>query len=569
MTQSKIESSPAPVTDPSADIPAEIRARLEKIWAEAYGAKTRDDLKRLYAQWARSYDEDHAAIGFEGHHTAAAMLARYVADPEIRPVLDAGAGTGAAGEALHGLGFRNVTAIDLSEDMLAVADAKGVYVQSFQADLGEPLDRFPRSHFHAAILVGVFSYGQAPAHALDELVRVVEPGGVIAFTARTDFWEEDAMGVRSRAETLAEDRYWRELEVSEPAPYLPKKDPDAQFRVHVFRVLQADEPIHTESFREAVREAAEKHTHVLRLDHAFIWNSTASRLYNRYTHRKEYYLTDCELEILRTNAIDIVDGQNRLVELGCGSARKIAELLDAATDGGKRVHYHPVDVSEGAIESTCSEVRRRFGTAVELHPETGMFADVLDRLPKDQQKVVLFFGSSIGNLETLGETVDFLRRVRDLLGPNDRFIVGCDLHKDEKELLAAYNAGQENLSFFLNMVRRINDELGGSFDLGAFELGSIYEEEPQVFDDVRSWCVQLRVGTSTPQHVYVRDLDLDLDLEAGDSVQVGASRKFRPEDLAALAARAGMRMTRQWFDSKKWFSLNEMVRDDSPTRGDA
>ncbi|MBK8974792.1 MAG: L-histidine N(alpha)-methyltransferase [Planctomycetes bacterium] len=565
-----MKSSPHPGTERAPALPADVRARLDRIWKRAYGARTRADLRALYADWARSYDEDHDAIGFAAHLAAAALLDRYVPNPQVRPVLDAGAGTGAAGVALRELGFQNLTAIDLSQEMLDVAATKGVYAQLLQADLGEPLDVFPRSHFHAAILVGVFSYGQAPAHALDELLRIIEPGGVVVFTVRTDFWAEDAMGVRSRAEFLERDGRWRRLDATEPAPYLPKKDPDAMFRAFAYRVVEADDPIAKDAFRAAVRAAAEDHGGVLRLDHAFIWNATASRLYNRYTHRPEYYLTDCEEEILRDNAAAIVGGETRIVELGCGSARKVTHLLEAATDGGRRVLYVPIDVSDGALQATREEVEARFRRAVVVRPEHGMFDDVLERLSHDAPQLVLFFGSSLGNLETIDATVAFLRRVRDRLSPADRFVVGVDLHKDEQELLAAYNAGPENLSFFLNMVRRINDDLGGTFDLGLFELGSTYREEPpSAIEGLRSWSVDLRVVTTTAQRVYVRELDLELELPAGGAVQVGTSRKFRPQDVRRLAEVAGMRVRRQWLDGRGFFSLNELVRDDAPQAGAA
>ncbi len=490
------------------------------------------------------------------------MLARYVSQEAVRPVLDAGAGTGAAGEALAARGFGNVTAIDLSPEMLEQAAAKGVYTQTFVADLAEPLDIFPRGHFHAAILVGVFSYGQAPAWALDEIVRVVEPGGVIAFTVRDDFFEEDAMGVRSRCKELAERGAWRLLEVSESAQYLPKKDPKAMFHVRAYRVLQPDEPIAPEALRQAVADAvAERHGRVLALDHAFIWNSTASRLYNRYTERPEYYLTDCEEEILRENAAAIAGEDRTIVELGCGSARKIRHLLNvaAARTDDRPLRYVPIDVSEGAVAATEEEVLKTFGDRVQVEPLCGMFEDVLGHIPGRDRKLALFFGSSIGNLESIPDTIAFLRSIRDRLTDGDRFVVGVDLHKEEDDLLAAYSAGDENLSFFLNMVRRINDELGGDFDLEAFRLAPVYQEDPMVVDGLRSWTVGLRIATTTHQHVYIRELDLELDLKPGDAVQVGRSRKFRPEDVERLAEAAGFEVRRQWFDSRRFFSLNELV----------
>jgi L-histidine N-alpha-methyltransferase len=535
------------------------RARRERIWRRAYAARSSEDLRALYADWARTYDEDHAAIGFIGHEVTADLLARYVSNPDVRPILDAGAGTGAAGRALHARGFRNLTGVDLSAEMLEVARQQGVYRQLFQVDLGEPIDRFPAAQFHAAVLVGVFSYGQAPAHALDEVVRLVETGGLIAFTVRDDFFEADAMGLRSRCRELEERSVLRLLEVGPSLPYLPKKDPDATFHVRVYRVLEADDAIAKDAFREAVGKAAQNADGVLRLDHAFIWNSTASRLYNRYTRRPEYYLTDCEEEILRGYAPQILGDRRTLVELGCGSARKIRPLLEVAVaDPRTPVVYEPIDVSEGALESTADEVRALFGDSVDVRPLHGMFDEVLARISGEDGKLVLFFGSSIGNLESVADTVTFLRGLRARLRRSDRLVVGVDLHKDEDELLAAYNAGAENLSFFLNMVRRINDELGADFDLGAFRLGSTYRQEEPSLDGVSSWSVDLRVVSTARQHVYIRELDLEFVMEPGHAVQVGTSRKYRSSDIRKLAELAGFDCSRQWFDRRGSFSLNEL-----------
>jgi SAM-dependent methyltransferase len=232
----------APRSPKTSDLDPATAARLDKIWSQAYRANSRGDLLRLYEEWAATYDADHAAIGFFGHRATAELVGRYLPFAGVAGVLDAGCGTGAAGEALWALGCRNLTGVDLSEEMLARAGAKGIYRHLAPADLGQPLDDYPCDHCDAAVLVGVFSYGQAPAHALDEVVRVVKPGGVLAFTMRVDFFEQDAMAVRSKMEELDQAHAWRLVEVSEPEQYLPNKDPEALFRVWCYRVLETKAP---------------------------------------------------------------------------------------------------------------------------------------------------------------------------------------------------------------------------------------------------------------------------------------------------------------------------------------
>lgn len=533
--------------------------RIEAIWARAYRARTPADLKSLYADWAEHYDRDHAQVGFFGHRTAAAVLARHLTRRDSSRVLDAGAGTGAAGEALSALGFNDLVAVDLSEDMLDRASAKGIYSQLLAADLSLPVDSFVDDSFDAAILVGVFSYGQAPAETLDEIVRLVRPGGAIVFTMRTDFHAEDAMGVRSRMRELERRGRWHLLECTEPEPYLPGKDPSARFQVWCYRVTGRKTPEVEDGFDEAVRQALENENWVKKLDHSWIWDSMATRLYNRYTETDSYYLTDCEVEILSSHAEEILGDQSFVVELGCGSARKINPVLEAGVGSGRTLRYLPVDVSKGALTATAKEVRERFGDRVKVEPRQGLFEDVLPELPVEGKKLVFFFGSSIGNIDTIDDTVQFLRRLRSRLNSGDRLVIGADLHKDEKILRGAYGESEECRSFFVHMLRRINEYLGADFDPRVFELASVYQEE-QTSVPFRTWKMSLRVAPGEPQHSWVRKLGAEIELDAGQPVQVGISRKFEAAGFRDLALLGGLEPRRQWLDSREWFSLNEFVR---------
>lgn len=542
----------------------ETSRRLHKIWKQAYGAKTHQDLQRLYADWVDTYDADHEAIGFFGHVRAAEVMSRYVPYREVAPILDAGAGTGAAGSALAHLGFRNLTAIDLSREMLEAARAKGIYGDLILADLGLPLDAFPSDHFQGAILVGVYSYGQAPAHSLDEIIRVVKPGGVVVLTIRTDFYDKDAMGVRSRMEHLERAGAWSLAECTEPELYLPKKDPTAMFRVWCYRVLaKAPEP--PTNFAEAVRAAFTSTSRVKRLDHCFIWDSMASRLYDRYIECPDYYLTDCEEEILENHAAEIAAPTQLFVELGCGSARKIQHVLSAALEKADgKVRYLPIDLSAGALVATQREIKELFGDHVDVEPLRGHFNDVFPTIPASDGKMIFFFGGSLGNIETLEGTVRFLKDIRDRMRATDRFIVGIDLDKDEAILRSAYEAGERNLSFFLNMIRRINNELGGNLDLTAFRQESTYDcEEP--YCGIENRCVNLKLVTDVEQRVYLEHLDLEACLHAGDAIQIGTSRKFCEADVPRLVGLAGLRVNRRWCDSRRYLCLTECVRPDATT----
>lgn len=536
-----------------------VSLRLDAIWARAYGAKTNEDLMSLYSDWAATYDVDHEHVGFFGHRTAATVLARHLTRIDSSRILDAGAGTGAAGEALSALGFKDLVAIDLSEAMLERARAKNIYSQTIVADLSLPVDAFGEDSFDGAVLVGVFSYGQAPAETLDEVIRLVRPGGAIAFTLRTDFYDEDAMGVRSRMELLERRNAWHRLEYTEPLPYLPGMDPNARFQVWCYRVTGRKTPEVEDGFEEAVRRTFAGDNWVKKLDHAWIWDSTASRLYNRYTRTDGYYLTDCEEEILRDRSEEILGSERLIVELGCGSARKVSHILRACVKHGDLVKYLPIDVSKGALKSTETEVRKAFGEAVIVEPRQGLFEDVLPDLPVGEKKLVFFFGSSIGNIDTIADTVAFLKRLRTRLNAGDRLVIGADLHKDEAALNAAYNTDEACRNFFVHMVRRINEYMGADFDPRVFKLSSVYQEEENRLP-FRTWRMSLRVSPEERQDTWIRSAGMEVHLEPHQPLQVGISRKFEPEGLRELGNMAGLKVVRQWFDRKGWFSLSEFVR---------
>ena len=543
----------------------DVRARLESLWAQAYAARDQADLRGVYSRWAETYDADHAAIGFRGHVLTATEFATAL-PPELSPrVLDAGAGTGLAGAALHRRGYRHLTALDLSTDMLARAEDKQVYERLLAGDLAGPLDAFPNGAFDGAVLVGVFSYGQAPAHALDEIVRVVRPGGVIAFTLRSDFHAEDAMGVASRMADLERAGRWRPLAVSAEAPYLPAKDPEAMFRVWTFEVLDNRPGAPGDDFSAAVDAAFTGPAEVHALAHHHIWDAMASRLYEAYIQRPEYYLNACEEEILQVNAGDFLGDHALCVELGCGSARKIRHVFEAALQGGGDGHldYMPIDVSPGALAATVEQIGEAFGDRVRVEPRLGAFDETLASIPADRAKAIFFLGGSIGNFETRDETVDFLASIRERMTDRDRFVVGFDLCKDAHVIEGAYNAGEPNRTFFVHMARRMNHLLDADFDLDALALDSRYvEEAPRL--GLGTWRVELRVVSTRDQQIGFGALGRRVALGRGDALQVGISRKFNPDDIATLATLAGLRVRSMWFDSKHHFAMGELVRDDAP-----
>lgn len=199
-----------------------------------YESTSNAELEARYDQWADMYEQDLASkFAWNAPERTVAVFSKWV--QQNASILDAGAGTGLVGEALIKAGYRggSLTAIDLSRGMLAQARRKGIYRHAHQMALGEPLD-FPDDIFDAAICVGVFTQGHAPAHALRELVRITRPGGHIVFSLKVDTYKTG--GFRDQQEALVAQKAWLLEESTERFQPLPKGEPEVWHQIWAYRV---------------------------------------------------------------------------------------------------------------------------------------------------------------------------------------------------------------------------------------------------------------------------------------------------------------------------------------------
>ena len=196
-----------------------------------YGSTSNQELEERYDQWASEYDRD-LTEDFVWHapDNAARVLAGLV--PANASVLDAGAGTGLAGERLAVAGFTNMAAMDISQGMLDVAQSKNVYNAFHQMVMGETLG-FASDEFDAVISVGVFTLGHAPIHSFDELVRVTKPGGYIVFSLRTDMVEDGYQDYFSKLEAAGQ---WKLAQVTDPFQPMPKGEPEVFHQIWAYQV---------------------------------------------------------------------------------------------------------------------------------------------------------------------------------------------------------------------------------------------------------------------------------------------------------------------------------------------
>jgi predicted TPR repeat methyltransferase len=190
-------------------------------WIDSvYRAKDRATLEATYDAWAASFDADMLLTGYLHQAVITGLVCRHV-HPKSAAILDAGVGTGATGSLLNLLGYNNLSGIDMSTGMLAKAAERKCYSDLRQAILGERLDFVNRS-FDAIISTGTFTEGHAPAAALDEFVRLLEPGGVMMFTISMQVWED--MGFKAKLAGLVSAGLLKLVEMTpmyQPMPYSP------------------------------------------------------------------------------------------------------------------------------------------------------------------------------------------------------------------------------------------------------------------------------------------------------------------------------------------------------------
>jgi L-histidine N-alpha-methyltransferase len=212
--------------------------------------------------------------------------------------------------------------------------------------------------------------------------------------------------------------------------------------------------------------------HPKHLSSKYFYDDEGSRLFQQIMKLPEYYLTGCELEIFERQADEIFStlagGSNAfdLVELGAGDGTKTAVLVSHFLERDADITYCPIDISREALDSLKAKFETRF-PSLRMVPRQGDYFNILKSLKNGggRPKVLLFLGSNIGNFSR-EQSVAFFRDLHAAMNPNDVLFIGFDLQKDPHVIVQAYDdAKGVTAKFNLNLLKRINSELGGHFDL--------------------------------------------------------------------------------------------------------
>jgi dimethylhistidine N-methyltransferase len=282
----------------------------------------------------------------------------------------------------------------------------------------------------------------------------------------------------------------------------------------------------------------------------YFYDDRGSQLFEKICDLPEYYLTRTETVILRKYANEIAQltGACEIVELGSGSSTKTRLLLDAYEELGFPLHYSPIDVSAGILESSARELLADYSSLV-VHGLVSTYEQALANLKPSPlpQRMICFIGSTLGNLNQR-ECDRFFAQITEALQIGEYFLLGIDLQKPTEILEAAYNDSQGvTAAFNLNMLAHLNRRFQGNFDLNQFQHWSFFNSEKSQ--------IEMHLRSLTDQIVQLRTLDLTIKLAAGETIFTEISRKFNLPQMRKYLTTKGLAPVQIWTDPKQWFSL--------------
>ena len=291
----------------------------------------------------------------------------------------------------------------------------------------------------------------------------------------------------------------------------------------------------------------------------YFYDDRGSRLFEEITRLPEYYLTRTEDGLLEAIADEVIGvaRPRELVELGSGAGRKIRVLLDAMGRAGLLERCLLLDINETFLNLAVDTLAATY-PALQVRGIRGDFIDDLSALGPGGGRMALFLASTIGNLHP-AEVPPFFRRVAAALAPGDSMLLGVDLVKDKARLEAAYDdAAGVTAQFNRNILRVVNERLGGTFDPEGFDHVAFYDES-------NAW-IEMRLRARRPMTVRVAACGLTVRFERGEDIRTELSCKYTRESLEARLRRTGLRLRRWFTDTEELFGLALLERTEEQVR---
>jgi dimethylhistidine N-methyltransferase len=317
------------------------------------------------------------------------------------------------------------------------------------------------------------------------------------------------------------------------------------------RPINIEDHTHITQFAQAVHAGLSNKPK--RLPSRYFYNEKGDKLFQAIMGSPDYYLTRSEFDVFNTQSdkiAEIFSEQQRhfdLIELGAGDGTKTKVLLEQFLKLNMDFSYVPIDISGHAIEILTKNMKSDL-PELDMKGVVGDYFQKLHELKngKDTRKIVLFLGSNIGNFRH-GDDVKFLRLIQENLNPGDLLMIGFDLVKDPHVIRKAYNDSQGfTREFNLNLLDRINEELGGNFNRNQFMHYPVYDIAEK---QSRSYLVSTR-----EQDVYIRETDESYHFKAWEYIHTEISQKYDLEDIEHLAQASGFKHRESLFDCRHYYT---------------
>ena len=293
------------------------------------------------------------------------------------------------------------------------------------------------------------------------------------------------------------------------------------------------------------------------LQSKYLYDALGSSLFEAICRLPWYRITRAEHRLLIAHAEEIVSAvgaaRSTIVELGCGSGEKLAVLAEALQSSGGSARVHIIDISSQALEQTEQRLTRLQHVSVVGHQST--YEVGLRRAAEARDgsgaMLVLLLGSNIGNFDTPA-ALAFLRRIRQVLQPGDLLLLGADLVKPERDLQLAYDDPLGvTAAFNKNLLVRINRELGGDFDLGAFDHRAAWNRDEQR--------IEMHLVSRVEQTVTIADAGTSVSFARGEHIWTESSYKYEPDQIERMGVETGFALRDQWIDEDARFALSLMI----------
>ena len=284
----------------------------------------------------------------------------------------------------------------------------------------------------------------------------------------------------------------------------------------------------------------------------YFYNDKGSELFQQITENDDYYLTDLEFEVLKDQSASMAKkvrnktSELDIIELGAGDGRKTSILIEALKAESIDLHYYPIDISEEAMNQM-----QKFLVEDDSFQITGVVAEYFSGLNylrehSKRPKLLMFLGSNIGNFNR-AQAAGFMRRAWHTLNSNDWLLLGADLKKDIDVLHRAYNDSDGiTRKFNLNLLERINQELGANFDLSTFDHYGSYNP---LLGAMESFLISKK-----NQRIYIKELEKEFVFKAFEPIHTEYSTKYLDEELLELSSSSGFSVEETYYDRKQWYS---------------